>query len=257
MIENPMIHDTSLPRYTVRSAVSFPDWTVVTSMRARDALLAILEALGLDRMWRSYTPAEDRVRIALLRHYAEAGLAPAIGDLAERAGVSETAIGPILASLKARDLVVLEADGKSIVGAYPLTDRDTEHRVRLGDRTLNAMCAIDALGVAAMYGRDAEINSRCRFCTAPIRITTSDRGRALEAVRPATVVVWSGLRYEDGCAASSICMTMAFFCSDAHLEAWRAAHDSKAPGFRLSIDEAFQTGRAIFAPSLAGLDAHR
>lgn len=251
-----MINDTSLPHYTVRPAVSFPDWTAITSPQAREALLAILDALGVDRMWRNYTPAEDRVRVTLLRLYAEAGRAPAIGDLAERAGVSPTTISPILASLDARDLVLLKADGKGIAGAYPFTDRDTEHRVRLGDRTLNALCAIDALGVAAMYGRDAEISSRCRFCAAPIRITTSDRGRALDAVDPATVVVWSGLRYEDGCAASSICTTMAFFCSDAHLEAWRAAHDPKAPGFRLSIDEALQAGRAVFAPSLAGLDAN-
>lgn len=161
-----MIHDTSLPHYAIRPAVSFPDWTAVTSPQAREALLAILEALGVDRMWRNYTPAEDRVRVTLLRLYAEAGRAPAIGDLAGRAGVSETAIGPILASLKARDLLVLEADGKSIAGAYPFTDRGTEHRVRLGHRTLNAMCAIDALGVGAMYGRDVEVSSRCRFCGA-------------------------------------------------------------------------------------------
>jgi hypothetical protein len=248
------MHDTSLPHYAIRPAVSFPDWTAVTSPQAREALLAILEALGVDRMWRDYTPAEDRVRVTLLRLYANAGRAPAIGDLAGRAGVSEAAIGAILASLKARDLLVLEADGKSIAGAYPFTDRGTEHRVRLGHRTLNAMCAIDALGVGAMYGRDVEASSRCRFCGAPITFTTSDRGRALSAADPATAVVWSGLRYEDGCAASSICMTMAFFCSDAHLEDWRAAHDPEAAGFRLSMDEALQAGRAIFAPSLAGLN---
>ncbi|NJO35330.1 MAG: hypothetical protein HC869_21830, partial [Rhodospirillales bacterium] len=81
------------------------------------------------------------------------------------------------------------------------------------------------------------------FLRGPIRFTTSDCGRALSAADPATAVVWSGLRYEDGCAASSICVTMAFFCSDAHLEDWRAAHDPKAAGFRLSMDEALQAGR--------------
>lgn len=251
-----MIQDTSLPHYAIRPAVNFPEWTAVTSPRARDALLAIFEALDLDRMWRNYTPVEDHVRSTLLRHYAEAGRAPAIGDLGARAGVGATAVRPILASLKTRDLVVLEADGERIVGAYPFTDRDTEHRVRLGACTLNAMCAIDALGVGAMYGRDVEINSRCRFCAAPIRISTRERGCALDAVDPATVVVWSGLRYADGCAATSICTTIAFLCSDAHLQAWRAAHDPKAPGFSLSIDEALQAGRAIFAPSLAGLEVH-
>jgi hypothetical protein len=52
-----------------------------------------------------------------------------------------------------------------------------------------------------------------------------------------------------------MCSVIAFFCDDAHLEAWRAEHHPETPGFRLSIDEALQAGRAIFAPSLAGLEA--
>lgn len=245
---------TGLPSYTMRPGVTFPDWAAVTSSRSRDALLAILEAFGGERIWRDYTSTEDGVRSTLLRLYAEQGRAPAFGDLARHAGVGETAIWPILASLRARDLVVLDADGERIVGAYPFTDRDTGHRVRLGDRSLNAMCAIDALGAGAMYGRDVDIRSRCRFCDAPIMITTGDRGRAIEAVDPASAIVWSGVRYGDGCAASSLCTVIAFFCDDTHLQSWRAERYPKSPGFHLSIDEAQEVGRAIFGPSLAGVD---
>lgn len=251
-----MMCDTSLPHHPVRPGVSFPDWSVVASPAARDALLAILQALDLDRMWRDYTPAEDRVRTTLLRLYAETGRAPAIGDLAMRADTDATSIRPILTSLKARDLIVLEADGNRITGAYPFTDRDTEHLVDLGDRALNAMCAIDALGVGDMYGRDVRIRSRCRSCGAPVDITTGDRGCSLADVDPDTAIVWSGISYADGCAASSMCTIIAFFCSDAHLEAWRAGQHPRTPGFRLSIDEALQAGRAIFAASLASVDAH-
>lgn len=245
-----------LPHYPVRHGVTFPDWAAVTSSTTNEALLAIFEAFGMERVWRNYTPVEDRVRSTLLRLYGETGRAPRVGDLAACAGVSEAVITPTLASLKTRDLVVLDADGGSIVGAYPFTDRDTEHRVRLGDRTLNAMCAIDALGVGAMYERDVDINSRCRNCGVPIAITTRGNGRAIGDVQPATAVVWSGIRYEDGCAASSLCTVIAFFCSDAHLEGWRTARHPETRGFRLSIDEALQAGRAIFSPSLAGLSAN-
>ena len=250
-----MADDSRLPSYHVRPGVTFPDWAAVTSPTARDALLAIVEAIGADRMWRNYAPAEDAVRTTLLYLYAELGRAPAIGDLARRAGVSESALRPILASLKARDLVVLDADGERIVGAYPWTDRATEHRVSLGERTLNALCAIDALGAGAMYRSDVEISSRCRFCAAPVTIAISDRGRAVAEVQPGSAVVWSGIRRTDGCAANSICTVIAFFCDDAHLEAWRGEHHPETPGFRLSIDKAFQVGRAIFGPSLAGLEA--
>jgi mercuric reductase len=250
-----MADDSRLPSYHVRPGVTFPDWPAVTSPQVREALLAIFEAIGIESMWRSYTPAEDGVRTTVLRLYAELGRAPAIDELARRAGVSESTVRPILASLIARDLVVLDADGERIVGAYPWTDRAIEHRVRLCERTLSAMCAIDALGAGAMYGRDVEIYSCCRACGAPVTIATRARGRALADVQPGSAVVWSGIRHTGGCAAGSICTIIAFFCDDAHLEAWRGEHHSEAPGFCLSIDQALQAGRAIFGPSLAGLEA--
>jgi mercuric reductase len=216
--------DAVAPSYAVRPGVSFPDWAAVTTPIARDALLAIAEALDVEK------------------------------DLAVRIGLSVAAIRPLLARLKERDLVVLDPNGERVVGAYPLTDRETGHRVKLGTRILNAMCAIDALGVGAMYGRDAEVRSSCRSCGALIRIATRDRGRTIKNVEPATAVVWSGIHYERGCAADSLCKIIAFFCGDAHLEVWRAVHDPGTPGFRLSIDEALQVGRAIFAPSLVGLE---
>jgi mercuric reductase len=246
--------DAVAPSYAVRPGVSFPDWAAVTTPIARNALLAISEALDVKKMWHDYAPAEDRVRTALLTMYAEQACAPNIADLAVRIGLSVAAIRPLLARLKERDLVVLDPNGERVVGAYPLTDRETGHRVKLGTRILNAMCAIDALGVGAMYGRDAEVRSSCRSCGALIRIATRDRGRTIKNVEPATAVVWSGIHYERGCAADSLCKIIAFFCGDAHLEVWRAAHDPGTPGFRLSIDEALQVGRAIFAPSLVGLE---
>jgi mercury(II) reductase len=116
------------------------------------------------------------------------------------------------------------------------------------------MCAVDALGIGAMTDRDIAIASSCRHCGAPIRITTRERGRAVAAVAPSTAVMWQSVRYEDGCAASSLCATTAFFCSDEHLSAWRDERSADEPGFRLSIEEGLQAGRALFGPSLAGLD---
>jgi hypothetical protein len=239
------------PSYAVRRGISFPDWTAVTSPTMREALLAIFEALDVEKTFQAYSPAEDRMRIAVLHLYAEQGRAPTFDELAKRAGISESAVRPILESLKARDLVVLDANGERLVGAYPFTDRDADHRVRLGDQTVNAMCVIDALGAGDMYGRDIEIHSHCRSCAAPIKLTTSNQGRALAHVEPATAVVWSGIRRTDGCAANSMCTIIAFFCDDFHLEAWRRKHHPESVGFRLSIDEALEAGRAIFAPSLA------
>ena len=241
-----------LPSFVVRPGVTIPDWSVVTSRAVKDALLAMVGSNHVLNRWSGYDLAADRVRVALLQLYAADGRAPTIGTLGERAALSESAIRPLLEELRRRDLVVLDDD--KIVGAYPFTDLDTGHQVTVDGRTLNAMCAVDALGVGAMTERDIAVASPCRHCGAPVRITMRDRGQALADVAPVTAVVWLSVRYEDGCAASSLCATTAFFCSDEHLSAWRDERSADEPGFRLSIEEGLEAGRALFGPSLAGLD---
>jgi mercuric reductase len=238
----------TVPSFAVRPGVTFPDWSVVSSPVVKEALLAMVGSDHVLNRWGGYEGATDRVRVALL--YAEQGRAPTPSALAKHTGLSEEAVRPPLEELRRRDLVVL--DGDTIVGAYPFTDRDAGHRVTLDGRTLNAMCAVDALGIGAMTGRDIAIASRCRYGGAPVRITTQDRGRALADVEPTTAVVWLSVRYEGGCAASSLCTATSFFCSDNHLAAWRRGLPPDEPGFRLSIEEALEAGRAIFGPSLAG-----
>ncbi|RXG86364.1 bifunctional organomercurial lyase/mercury(II) reductase MerBA [Bradyrhizobium zhanjiangense] len=242
----------TLPSYTVRPGVTFPDWSVVKSPAVKDALQAMVGSDHVFDRWSGYDPATDRVRVALLQLYSEDGRAPTTGALAERAGLNETSVPTLLEELRRRDLAVL--DGGQIVGAYPFTDRDTGHQVTLDGRVLNAMCAVDALGIGAMTDRDITIASRCRHCSAPIRVTTRDQGRMLARVEPKTSVMWQSVRYEGACAANSLCATTAFFCSDDHLSAWRREQAADETGFRLSIEEGLEAGRALFGPSLAGLD---
>jgi len=101
----------------VRPGVTFPDCSVVTSPAVPDALKAMVGSDHVVNRWRGYDPAAGRVRVALLQLYAEDGRAPMRSALGERAGLSETAIRPLLADLRRRHLVVL--DGDRIVGAIP------------------------------------------------------------------------------------------------------------------------------------------
>ena len=249
----------TLPSYTVRPDVTFPDWSVVTSPLVKDALLAMNDVLRImagpnqptDR-WSDRDRLVDRVRVALLKLYAEAGRAPTQSAIAKRAGLSETTVQLQLEELHRRDLVVLNGD--RVVGAYPFTDRDADHQVTLDGRVVNAMCAVDALGIGAMTDLDITIASRCRHCGTPIQIATRDQGRALAQVEPQTAIMWQSVRYEGACAANSLCATTAFFCSDDHLSAWRRQQPADEAGFRLSIEEGLEAGRALFGPSLAGLD---
>ena len=117
--------------------------------------------------------------------------------------------------------------------------------------SLAAMCAIDALGLGAMIAQNSAIRSSCRLCGRAIRIATRGRGRELAGILPQSAVVWSGIVDSGVCAATSLCTVQALFCCDEHLEEWRTAGPPDGPnGFRLSIDEALQLGRAVFSPML-------
>jgi hypothetical protein len=158
--------------------------------------------------------------------------------------------------LRERDLIVLSDDGDRILGAYPFTDRVTGHCVAVNGRVINAMCAIDALGVGVMLGCDIQVDSRCLRSSTAIEISTRDHGRALAAVWPDTTVVWLALGCDDSPAALSLCTRTAFVRTVADLEAWLAeAPCAEQRGVRLSPSEALDAGRAIFEPSLREVSA--
>jgi mercuric reductase len=234
----------------LRPGVVFPDWRAVSAPIAKDALMAILSASKRLERWDDYGEEEDRVRQAIINGLADLGQVPDITWLSLSTGLVGSRIAELIARLASRDLVVRDKSTGAIVGAYPLTTQPTQHRVNLLQRKVHAMCAVDALGTGAMFSTDVDIESRCRACGIRIQIATKERGMALDRVTPSTTVVWSGVRYENGCAATSICTTIAFFCTDAHLEEWRRVTHSDTKGYRLTSDEAMQVGRAIFAPVL-------
>ena len=113
----------------------------------------------------------------MLASYGERGRAPAVAELAVDTGLAEDAVREGLGRLRQRDMVVLDAESGEVSGAYPFTERDTGHRVALGEKTLNAMCAVDALGAGAMFGHDAVIHSSCRHCGREVRGSTRGQGR--------------------------------------------------------------------------------
>jgi mercuric reductase len=236
----------------LRPGVAMPDWSLVTADAARRALAAMAELEGLLARLANIEPLEDKLWRAVLEDYAETGRAPAVSEVADRTGVGRKMVQSTLRQLQARDVVVLDESSEAITGAYPFTERTTRHRVRLNAHRLNAMCAIDALGVGAMYGKDIEIESACHQCGRPIAIDTRDRGQDLATAVPDGTVVWIGLRYADKCAATSLCQVLAFFCSDEHLQSWRRVNVANGDdGMRLTLGEAMQVAKAHFMPLLA------
>ena len=248
-------NEQTVSTFEVRPGAKFPDWSVATSELAQQALTDIIEAFGIEKCFTQYEPDEDRVRINVLRYLAGHGRAPTIDELAEATGLLKSEISEHLISLNKKDLVVLNEAMEQIIGAYPLTERETEHLVVIGNQQIHAMCAIDALGTGSMFKKDIQIKSFCRATRAPITIELTAGGTEIKSVDPESAIVWSGIQLSDGCAADSLCTVLAFFSSNPAFEDWRAREHPDTPGYRLTLDEGLQVGRAIFDPFLANTDA--
>lgn len=99
------------------------------------------------------------------------------------------------------DAVQLDVDGHVVV-AYPFSGRPTGHIVQLGSGpVLHAMCAIDALGIPLMTGRDAVIGSADPSSGHPIRVER--RGAHWRWAPEDTVVL---LAQSGGCGSAAECM---------------------------------------------------
>lgn len=107
-----------------------------------------------------------------------------------------------LADLAEKDLIVLAAGG-AVQGAYPFTVANTPHRVTLRGHTVNAMCALDALAIAPMFGVDTVVESECEVSKE--RLCIEQAGDWLVGAVP-TLGIHLGIQWgaKDGVAAHSL-----------------------------------------------------
>ncbi len=195
----------------------------------------------------------------VLLAFAETGKPPSAAELDEAAAPFGTGGRSVLDVLHAADFLRLDSSG-AISAAYPFSAVPTAHSVQIADGpAVFSMCAIDALGIAAMLGRSVTISSADPGTDDPITVTVpSGKGRAVWD--PSTAVVFTGqqntcgTRTERGAsvpfvAADVCCGYINFFTTTASAAAWAEAHP-EVTGQTLSQKAALKTGIQIFGPLL-------
>ncbi len=176
----------------------------------------------------------------ILHSLAHTGRALNHAEMAERVPNVDVA----LTRLAADDLVVLDNQGRYVVGAYPMSVEDTPHQLQLNGIRVNAMCAVDALSVAPMFAVEVDIQSRCHVTGEPVHIVM--QGDEVRQASPAELRV--GVRWQDTktCAAHSLCMEMVYLKDDATALAWQNGETDNISLF--TLDEAVAFGCAFFLP---------
>lgn len=192
-------------------------------------------------------PGLASVHRATLISLAEQGRPPNRNELDNLLGGGD--IDAALARLASDDLVVLNAEGTGIVGAYPLTTEVTTNYLRINGQPVNAMCALDALSVGPMFNAEVEISSRCHVTGTAITIHM--QGGTLQGIKPSPDV-HVGVRWQNptACAAHSMCMEMVFLKDQPTALEWQAGDTESISLFNLEDAVAF--GAEFFTPLLQG-----
>jgi len=209
----------------------------------------------LDELWRG-SSAERLAALpgplralhrTVLRRFLETGSAPTarwIREAAAEHGLGDSAI----AGLAAADLVHV-ADGVVSV-AYPFSGGPTRQQVELdGYPAVYSMCAIDALGMPAMAGRDGRITAIDPHDGAPVVVSVRDGSWTWT---PAGAVVVRGRTADCGTDCQSwdvACPNITFHASR---DSARAYLDSRGDisGEILDQQAAIDLGQRIFGPML-------
>jgi hypothetical protein len=184
---------------------------------------------------------------AILRAFATTGRPPHRSDLDRVVAGSSSDTDDVLTALHELDAIRLAPDGQIAV-AYPFSVVSTRHRVRIGEGVeVYAMCAIDALGVAAMLEQDTHIHSIDPTTGQPIVVTTTG---GVTRWAPSTAVVFLGATAGGGPSADRCCDYLNFFTDPATANAWTRAH-SHVRGQVLTPADAEALGIRLFRSLLA------
>lgn len=182
---------------------------------------------------------------AVLHSLIYCGRPPALDEVSQLVG--EKNIDSALQRLATDDLVVLDAAGKHIVGAYPLTIEQTSHCIAVNGKNIFAMCALDAVSVAPLFDTKVEIESYCYVTQESIAIVM--QGAEVRKVQPSPGIR-VGVRWQipSGAAAHSMCLEMVFLINHHVAREWQ--HGDIANKSIFDLSQAVEFGRQYFVPLL-------
>jgi len=163
-------------------------------------------------------PKEIQVLRQMLRFVLKHAKSPTVKELQLSLNRSEEEIIRTLDELEKGDLLLRKKGTQEIVSIYPLSLRPTQHQIILEDGTrLFAMCAVDALGMPAMFNMNAKIVSRCEECKREVTFEIRSGEITFMSDPSATICSPKDRGYP---AAETCCPLVNFFCSEKHASEW-------------------------------------
>jgi hypothetical protein len=243
---DPFVREGETASLSCRLPGAVPSVEQLRTVLAEDLAAGVVGRGGRGRL-APEVGGQRAVQQAVLRAFARHGRPPTAGELHEAAALFGVPAGQVLAELAVADYLSLDEGGR-IRAAYPFSPTPTGHRVRIADGPqVWAMCAVDALGIAPMLGRDVEIRSADPGDGR--EITVSFRGGGAQW-QPASAVVLVSSGACSGPAVDACCSSLNFFADAASARRWANRHP-EVRGSVLGQQQAEALGRETFGPLLS------
>jgi hypothetical protein len=161
----------------------------------------------------------------ILRHFADHATAPGPQLLGRWAHDLDVNLDTALGQLVAADLIETEPNRPArLFGAYPFSSIARGHTVQIqGGLTVQAYCAVDALGISSMLGRDVVVTSRDPHTGEPIRVVVTEPQTIWQPDN--AVMVLGSSRNSQQSAHCCRCPYINFHSSAANAHAYLQARD--------------------------------
>jgi mercuric reductase len=209
------------------------------------SVLRLNQLLPLKARQDRHPPTLKALHRTVIQSLVTRGRPPDRLEVAALVGVDQ--VDAALALLGGDDLIVLSADRRTILGAYPVTSEITPHQLHVNGQRIYGMCALDSLAVGPMFDSQVEIHSRCRVTGEAVRIR-QDGAHILEADPPTARV---GVRWQTptgDSAAHSLCMEMIFLKDAAAAAEWHGGDLQNHSVY--TLEQAVAFGARYFRPLL-------
>ena len=240
---------------------------VDATSRAKAALTSLQQFFQYEQKIAKLGDQEKAILAYLVRSYPDRGRPAYVEEIQAALKLSDAeAVEQAIRRLSSLDLLVRE--GSMISCLYPYSVNPTLHEIHFPTKPewqpVYAACAIDALGVASLIEDQVDVESHCAFCDAPIHIALN--GTEILEVKPEAQKIWlsgqpaaAGQSTEEESAgsgechaATSLCPSIVFACSDQHLAAWRGK-TGQMEGYALTFGEALHVAQALFGRVLTAV----
>jgi Alkylmercury lyase len=183
-----------------------------------------------------------QVRAQIYDGFLHKGAPPSLWQIAQNVQADEEIVGRLMRELHAQHHIVLGQDTE-LIAAHPFSNVPTIFDVTFGRVKAWGFCIWDALGIAAMSGKDTNIETACAFCLHHILLEVVHGRLAMEHEYVAQFLVPAQRMWDD---VKFTCSTQLAFCDETHAKRWRERYH-REPGSILSMQKTWDLARLWYS----------